>query len=54
MIVEVGFKLDRDLSYYDKILKDKGLSNCFNCITHDIYYTDQNLDGLTENQMKDR
>ena len=52
MIVEVGFKLDKNFFYYDKMLKNKGLNNCFNCITHDIYYTNKNLDGLTENEMK--
>ena len=54
LILEVGFKLDNDLKYYDKILKDKGLENDFNCETHDIYYTNWNLDGLTENEMKQR
>lgn len=52
IIVEVGFKLDKDLDYYDKLLKKHNLENCFNCITHDIYYTNKNLDGLTENEMK--
>jgi len=38
-IVEVGMKLNKSLDYYDKILKEHGATNCFNCETHDIYYT---------------
>ena len=52
LIVEVGFKLDKPLEYYDKILKMNGLANDFNCETHDIYYTKYDLNGLTENEMK--
>ena len=52
LIVEVGFKLDKTLEYYDKILKMHGLENDFNCETHDIYYTKDNLNELTENEMK--
>lgn len=52
IIVEVGIKLNNTLSYYDKLLKQHGAKNIFNCETHDIYYTNKNLDGLTENQMK--
>ena len=52
--VEVGFKLDKDLNYYDSLLKENGLANDYNCETHDIYYTSDNLDGLTENEMKQK
>lgn len=52
LIVEVGIKLDRDFEYYDNILKSNKLINDFKVITHDIYYTNKNLDGLTENEMK--
>lgn len=52
IVVEVGIKLNNDLEYYDRILRDNGLNNDFNCVTHDIYYTKENLDGLTENEMK--
>lgn len=52
MIVEVGIKLDKDFEYYDNILKNNGLINDFKVTTHDIYYTNKNLDGLSENEMK--
>ena len=52
LIVEVGFKLDKNLEYYDSILKQNGLENDFNCTTHDIYYTNKNLSNLSENQIK--
>lgn len=54
LIVEVGFKLDNDLEYYDNLLKANGLKNDFNCETHDIYYTKNDLNGLTENEMKQK
>lgn len=52
IIVEVGIKLEKNLLYYDKILKQNGLINDFKVDTHDIYYTNVKLDGLTENEMK--
>lgn len=52
LIVEIGIKLDKDLKYYDNLLKNNGLVNDFNITTHDIYYTNKNLDGMTENEMK--
>ncbi len=52
LIVEVGFELNNDLKFYDKMLKEHKLDNCFNCETHDIYYTNKDLDGLTENEIK--
>lgn len=52
MIVEVGFKLKESLEYYDNILKEHELINDFNVITHDIYYTNKDLNGLSENEMK--
>lgn len=54
LVVEVGFKLDKSLQHYDNVLKENGLENDFNCETHDIYYTRDNLNGLTENQMKQK
>lgn len=50
--VEVGLVLPESLDYYDNLLKEHGFKNSFNCETHDLYYTDQKLDGLTEFQMK--
>lgn len=52
LIVEVGFKLDYDLAYYDDVLRKKGLENVFKVVTKDLYYTNKSLDGLTENEMK--
>ena len=54
LVLEVGFKLDKSLIFYHDMLTKNGLTLDFSCITHDIYYTDKNLDGLTENQMKNR
>ena len=54
LVLEVGVKLDKSFDYYDELLKSNGLVNDFNCITHDIYYTNGKLDGLTENEMKQR
>lgn len=51
-VVELGIKLDKKLKYYDKLLKNYGLINDFKVETHDIYYTNQDLNGLSENQMK--
>ncbi len=53
LVVEVGIKLNNSFEYYDKMLKEKGLINDFNVITHDIYYTDKDLSGMSENEMKD-
>lgn len=52
LVLEVGFKLDKSLIFYHDMLTKNGLTLDFSCITHDIYYTDKNLDGLTESQMK--
>ena len=54
LVVEVGFKLDKSLQYYDSMLRKNGLENDFNCETHDIYYTKYDLNGLTENEMKQK
>lgn len=54
LIVEVGFELKENFEYYDKLLKSNGLNNDFNCLTHDIYFTNQNLDDLSENEMKEK
>lgn len=52
VVVEIGIKLEHDLSYYDKVLNNDGLINDFKVKTHDIYYTNKDLNGLSENQMK--
>lgn len=50
--VEVGIKLKKSFKYYDTLLKNNGFDNDLNVKTHDIYYTNKNLDGLSEHAMK--
>lgn len=52
VVVEVGFKLNRNIKYYEDILSLHNAINRFNCKTHDIYWTNKNLDNMTENEMK--
>ena len=52
MVVEVGFKLKNSLSYYEDILNKAGAINRFNCNIHDIYWTNKDLNNMTENEMK--
>ena len=52
VIVEIGIKLGQGFKYYDNLLKSHGLTNDFKVITHDIYYTNKSLDGLSESEMK--
>ena len=53
LVVEVGFLLNKKFIYYDKLLKNNGVSLVFKCTTHDIYFTkNKDFDGLTENQIK--
>ena len=52
IVLEVGFKLKEDMKFYDLLMKSKGLDNVYTVITHDIYYTNRNLDGMTENELK--
>lgn len=52
LVLEVGMKLDKNLIYYHDLLTSKGLKLVFSCLTRDVYYTNKNLDGLTENEMK--
>ena len=52
LVVEVGMKLENDFIYYHDILVKNGLRLDFCCITHDIYYSKNNLENLTENQIK--
>ncbi len=51
-IVEIGIKLDENFEYYDELLKSKGFINDYTVKIHDIYYTNKDLEGLSENQMK--
>lgn len=52
LVVEVGFKLNKNIDYYKDILIKHNAINRFNCKTHDIYWTNKNLDNMTENEMK--
>ena len=53
LIVEVGMKLNKRFSYYNKILRQNGLKLVFKCTTHDIYFTkEKSFDGFSENQIK--
>lgn len=52
VVVEVAFKLNYKFAYYQKILSKCGAINTFNCETHDLYYTNQDLNNLSEGQMK--
>ncbi len=52
LIVEIGIKLDKDLIFYHNMLVTNGLELLFSCVTHDIYYSKNNLDNLTENEIK--
>lgn len=52
LVVEVGMKLDKSIIYYHDMLINKGLKLNYSCITRDVYYTKDSLEGLTENQMK--
>lgn len=52
LVVEVGFKLNKNIDYYKNILIKHNAINRFNCKTHDIYWTNKNLDNMTENEMK--
>lgn len=53
LVVEIGMKLDKNLIYYHEMLLKHGLELDYSCITRDIYYTKNELDGLTENEMKE-
>lgn len=54
-VVEVGFLLDKNFKFYDKMLKKHGLSLVFKCKTHDVYYAKMSsFDGLTENEIKNK
>ena len=45
LVVEVGMPLDKSLIYYHDMLISHGLDLQFACVTHDLYYTKENLDG---------
>lgn len=51
-IVEVGIKLKKEFKHYDNFLKNNGFINNSNIKTHDIYYTNKNLDSISEIEMK--
>lgn len=56
LAVELGLYLDRPYLYYEDILKQNGLKCVFECVTHDLYYTNNdfsNIDNMTEKELKD-
>lgn len=52
IVVEVGFKLNKNIKYYEEILSSHNAINRFNCKMHDIYWINKNLENMTENEMK--
>ena len=55
IVVEVGLLLDKDIEYYEELLKFNGAELVFECETHDKYWTNKSYDELavlTENQIK--
>lgn len=56
LVVELGLYLDRPYLYYEDILRQNGLKCVFECVTHDLYYTNNdfsNIDNMTERELKD-
>lgn len=56
MIVELGFKLKKSYSYYESVLKKHGLECVYECVTHDIYFSNidfSNIDDMTEREIKE-
>lgn len=56
LVVELGLYLDRPYLYYEDILKQNGLKCVFECVTHDLYYTNNDfssIDNMTEKELKD-
>lgn len=56
LVVELGLYLDRPYLYYENILKQNGFKCVFECVTHDLYYTNNdfsNIDNMTEKELKD-
>ena len=56
LVVELGLYLDRPYLYYENILKQNGLKCVFECVTHYLYYTNNNfsnIDNMTEKELKD-
>jgi hypothetical protein len=51
-VCEVGFKLDRSLDFYHDMLIKFGFENVYNCETRDIYWSNKNFDGMSENEIK--
>lgn len=54
MICEVAIKLDKDLNYYENMLNKIGMQKVFSCQTHDQYWTNVDLNNLSEEEIKNR
>lgn len=50
--MEVALMLNESLEFYNNVLTQNGLENVFTITTHDIYLSNQSLEGLSENQIK--
>ena len=52
VVVEVGLKLEEDLNYYHNLLVSNGFDNVYNCETRDIYWSNKDFNGMSENEIK--
>ena len=52
MHVEVGFKLDKPLEYYRKMMDNHNCKNIYNAEVKDEYFTREKMDNKSENEMK--
>lgn len=55
LVLEVGLLLDKKIEHYMKILESANAKNEYNCITHDLYWTNKTQEELmkmSENQIK--
>lgn len=52
MRVEIALPLKKSLDYYLKKIEEVNGINFFICETHDVYYTDKDLNGMSEEEMK--
>lgn len=52
LVCEVGFLLDKDLVFYHDLLIERGAVNVYNCETRDIYWSNKDFSGMSENEIK--
>lgn len=51
-VCEVGFLLDKDLDFYRDLLVGHGALNVYVCETRDIYWSNKDFKGMSENEIK--